>query len=90
MIYKKGIYYKRAGVIVEDITPAENFQIKLFGGENPKHIDLMKVVDKLNKKMGDKVKFGGEDLNKKWKMKQEQLSQCYTTRFSELLTIDLK
>lgn len=90
MIYKKGIYYKRAGIIVNDITPAENYQIKLFGGENPKHIDLMKVVDKLNKKMGDKVKFGGEDLNRKWKMKQEKLSPCYTTRFSELLTINLE
>jgi len=87
-IYKKGIYYKRAGIIVSDITPADSFQIKLFGGENPKHIDLMKVVDKLNKKMGDKVKFGGEDLKKKWPMKQERLSQCYTTRFTQLLTIN--
>lgn len=90
MIYKKGIYYKRAGIIVGDITPANSFQIKLFGGENPKHIDLMKVVDILNKKMGDKIKFGGEDLNRKWKMRQEKLSPCYTTRFSELLTINLE
>lgn len=88
-IYKEGIYYKKAGVIVSALTPADEFQIKLFGGENPKHIDLMKVIDKTNKKVGGKIKFGQNDLNRKWKMKQEKLSPCYTTRFSEILTINL-
>jgi DNA polymerase V len=89
MIYKEGIYYKKAGVIVSGITPANNVQLKFFGGENPKHIALMNAIDKTNKKVGGKIKFGQNDLGRKWKMKQEKLSPCYTTRFTDILTVKL-
>jgi DNA polymerase V len=88
-IYKEGIYYKKAGVIVSALTPAENQQLKFFGGENPKHIALMRAIDMTNNKIGGKIKFGQNDLGRKWKMRQEKLSPCYTTRFNDLLTITL-
>ncbi|MEC4048746.1 Y-family DNA polymerase [Flavobacterium sp. SUN046] len=88
-IYKEGVYYKKAGVIVSALTPADNQQLKFFGGESGKHITLMKVIDKTNKKVGGKIKFGQNDLGRKWKMRQEKLSPCYTTRFNDLLTINL-
>lgn len=89
-MFKPGIYYKKAGVIVGDLTPADCFQLKFFGGESPKHIDLMRTIDKLNRKTGGKVKFGHNDLTRRHKMLQKNLSNCYTTRFSELLTINLE
>lgn len=85
IIYKDGFDYKKAGVIVSDITPADNFQMGLFHSENPKHQDLMKVIDETNKKIGNtKIRFGGQSLKRKWKMKQERLSPSYTTRWEDL------
>lgn len=36
-IFKGGIGYKKAGIIVSEITLADNYQTTLFNGENPKH-----------------------------------------------------
>ena len=87
-LYKKGIKYKRAGVIVTGLVPTSNHQLDLFSSENPKHQPLMKAIDKLNKKYGDdKLKIANQDLQKTWKMKQEHLSHQYTTKFNDILII---
>ena len=78
-------------MIVSALTPAEEYQLKFFGGESPKHIDLMKAIDKTNKKIGGNViRFGNNAFGKRWKMRQEHLSQCYTTRISDILTIKMQ
>ena len=88
MLFRPGIKYKKVGVIVHDLTPTESTQLKMFGGENPKHIGLMKVVDSLNKRMGNvKVRLGSQCLGRRWKMKQERLSPCYTTSWKDLITV---
>jgi DNA polymerase V len=87
-LYKKGVKYKRAGVIVTGLVPTDNHQLNMFSSENPKHIPLMKVIDELNKKYGnDKLKIANQDLQKTWKMKQEYLSHQYTTKFNDILII---
>ena len=87
-LYKKGVKYKRAGVIVTGLVPANNHQLDMFSSENPKHQPLMKVMDKLNKKYGDdKLKIANQDLQKTWKMKQDHLSYQYTTKFNDILII---
>lgn len=50
----------------------------------------MNVMDKLNMKIGDKVKFASQDLKRKWKMKQESLSPCYSTNLKDIITINCK
>ena len=87
-IYKANIHYKKAGVILSGISPADTFQLKLFGGENPKHVDLMKAIDVTNRKTGGMIKFGGNDFKRRHKMRQEKLSQCYTTNWNELLEVE--
>jgi DNA polymerase V len=87
-IFKGGIGYKKAGIIVSDITPADNYQTTLFNGENPKHQDVLKAIDQINLKTGNKIQFGGNDLKKRWKMKQEKLSYRYTTRLIEVITVN--
>lgn len=87
-IYKKGIKYKRAGVIVTGLVPANNHQLHLFEHENPNHKPLMSVIDNMNKKYkGYKIKLGNQDLERTWKMRQERLSPRYTTDINDIIKI---
>ncbi|MFD2566821.1 Y-family DNA polymerase [Pseudotenacibaculum haliotis] len=87
-IFKPGIKYKRAGVIVTGLVPTDNHQLDLFVGENPKHKPLMHTIDHLNKKFkADKIKLGNQDLERTWKMRQERLSPKYTTKISDIITV---
>lgn len=80
--------YKKAGVIVSAITPDNQAQINLFNSESLKHKELMKVIDKLNSNYGDyMLKLASQDLKRKWQMKQERLSPCYTTKISDILKV---
>ncbi|MFK8060943.1 MAG: Y-family DNA polymerase [Polaribacter sp.] len=87
-IFKKGIQYKKAGVIISGLVPNDNFQLNLFSEENPKHKPLMAAIDGLNKKFkSDKIKLGNQDLKRTWKMRQERLSPKFTTNINEVLII---
>ena len=87
-IYKKGIQYKRAGVIVTGLVPTDNYQLDLFHKENPKHKPLMSAIDHINTKYKDyKVKIGNQDLEHTWKMRQERLSPRYTTNINEIIVV---
>jgi DNA polymerase V len=87
-IFKEGYHYKKAGVIVMSLTPENNKQYTLFNTENPKHLPIMKTIDKLNTELGShKIKFGAQSLGRTWKMKQEQLSPRYTTKLSEIISV---
>ncbi|AOW20929.1 Y-family DNA polymerase [Urechidicola croceus] len=87
-IFKEGIKYKRAGVIITGLVPTNNHQLNLFEHQNPKHSPLMKTIDNLNLKLGDyKIKLANQDLKRTWKMRQEHLSPRYTTHIDELLIV---
>jgi DNA polymerase V len=87
-IFKTGIKYKRAGVILTGLVPNDNFQLNLFSHENPKHQPLMATIDGLNKKFkGDKIKLGNQDLKRTWKMRQERLSSKFTTNINDILVV---
>ena len=87
-IFKAGYHYKKAGVIVMDLSPDNNEQIKLFENRNPKHIPLMAAVDKMNARFGQqKLRLAKQASGRIWRMKQEQLSPGYTTRLSDIITV---
>jgi DNA polymerase V len=84
----EGIKFKKAGVIVTELIDEDKKQLQLFEEENPKHLALMKAMDYLNTKIGDKkVKLGTQNLNLTWNMKQNHLSPRFTTKFNEILEI---
>ncbi len=88
-IFKSGVKYKRAGVIVTGLVPSENHQLDLFLKENPKHRPLMNAIDHLNKKFkSDKIKLGNQDLERTWKMRQERLSPKYTTNINDIIVVN--
>jgi len=87
-IYKPGIKYKKAGVIVTGIVPTNNYQLNLFNKEDPKHKPLMSAIDLINKKYKNhKIKLGNQDLERTWKMRQERLSPKYTTNINDIITV---
>lgn len=87
-IFKAGYHYKKAGVIVMDLSPDKNEQIQLFENRNPKHIPLMAAMDKLNARFGQqKLRLAKQASGRIWRMKQEQLSPGYTTRLSDIITV---
>ena len=90
-IFKEDCVYKKAGVIVHDISPENQLQLSMFDTvDRGKRKNLMLAYDSVNTKMGkDTVRLTTQGFDRKWKMKQEQLSPCYTTRITELLEVKL-
>jgi DNA polymerase V len=82
------VLFKKAGVIVTELIPENSRQFNLFLDENPKHLELMKAMDKVNRKMGDRMIRLGTQAKKTWDMKQNMLSPGYTTKFDGILTIN--
>jgi DNA polymerase V len=84
----ENLKFKKAGVIVTELIDENKKQLQLFEEENPKHLALMKVMDQLNRKIGDtKVKLATQNLSLTWDMNQNHLSPKYTTNFKEILEI---
>ena len=90
-LYQEGTAYKKAGVVVSEIVPSSHRQFKLFDEENPKYQKLMEVMDSVQAKTGErKLRLASQDLKRTWKMKQNHLSNRYTTNFNELLQVKCK
>ena len=81
------IDYKKAGVIVTSLVPNNSYQLGIFENEDYRHKPLMKTMDYINSKYGEKIKLANQDLKRKWKMKQEFLSPCYTTKIDDIIRI---
>jgi DNA polymerase V len=45
---------------------------------------LMATVDKINRQKKGQVVFARDGISQSWQMKRENLSPCYTTRWSDL------
>ncbi|MBP1840342.1 DNA polymerase V [Formosa algae] len=87
-MFKSGVKYKRAGIVVTGLVPNDAFQLNLFASEHPKHKPLMQVIDALNNKYkGHTIKLGNQDLQRTWKMKQERLSPKYTTNINDIIIV---
>ena len=89
-IYRDDCIYKKAGVIVSGIVPQSQVQLSFFDDiiDIEKRHRLMQAMDTVNDSYGRmKVRFAINGFERKWKLKQERLSPCYTTRMSELLRV---
>jgi len=88
-IFKAGYQYKKAGVIVGDISPERPLQMDMFDTRNrTKYDKVMLVIDKLNASYGrQKVKIAAQGFDRKWTLKNEQLSPCYSTNIKDILVV---
>ena len=86
-IFREGYAYKKAGVIVSNFSPDDIEQITLFDNRDKRHDALMKVLDVMNRQYGQHTIRLGCQGKKKWTMRQEMLSPCYTTKLKDIITI---
>ena len=91
IIFKKGFAYKKAGVLVSAFSPDKHRQMQLFDDNHyEKHKAVMQAMDKINKETGREiVKIGAQGQSRAWHLKQEQRSKRYTTRWDELIEVQL-
>lgn len=89
-MYKEGYRYKKAGVMLIELTPAAHRQAGLF--EAPELLErrerLNAVMDRINQNFGkEAVRLAASGRTRSWSMKREQLSPRYTTRWSDLMQV---
>jgi len=87
-LFQPGRKYKKAGVIVSGLVPDNSIQANLF--EPGKSIGrfLMEMIDNINFSMRDDVvKFASSGTKRNWKMRQQEVSPRYTTRWDELCEV---
>ena len=87
IITESKIDYKKAGVIVTSLIPSNNYQLGIFQNEDYRHKHLMKTIDYINLRYGEKIKLANQDLKRKLKIKQNFLSPCYTTKMADVIKI---
>jgi DNA polymerase V len=94
-IFKKGLLYKKTGVLLTDISSSKDIQLNLFINDYSKYVskrnEASKVIDKLNRKWGrDTVRVGSMGIYNKLHMRQERKSPRYTTNWNELLKVNIQ
>lgn len=86
-IFRPGVYYQKAGVMLMELVPTGGQQEDLFGytKSQPKSEELMQVMDKLNGKYGrGTIKLASEGIDKAWSMRRSFKSPNYTGSWTEL------
>jgi len=88
-IFAEGYQFKKAGVIVSELVPERPLQGDLFDTRNrDKFSRIMTVMDSLNASYGkQKVKIAAQGFDRKWRLKNEKLSPCYSTKLEDVLEI---
>jgi DNA polymerase V len=85
LLWRDGYNYKKAGIMLGDISPVSMIQGDLLEPVAPNDNRLMKAIDGLNSRFGRgtiKVSTGG--MRGEWGMLQERKSPNYTTGWNEL------
>jgi DNA polymerase V len=90
-IYRAGYQYKKAGVIVRRLVPSNTIQYNLFHStDEDRHMRLMNAMDTVNDREGrDILRVAEQGFDRRWTLRQERLSPCYTTRWADFMTISV-
>ena len=88
-IYRPGYRYKKAGVMLNRLAPADELSRRLFGdGRFEKSRRAMRAVDEINARHGPRtIRFGAAPARGRWETKFLRRSRCYTTRLDEVLRV---
>jgi DNA polymerase V len=88
--------YRKAGVMLLDLTTATPAQGHLFLPERPDLADLMETVDRINQRFGKRTVVHGAEGTRRshdtetghdWAMRRRMRSPAYTTRWDDLATV---
>ena len=86
-IYREGYRYKKAGIILFGLVRADQTK-GLLDYDRESSDSIMNTMDRINGRYGSSaIRLASDGLEKAWRMKRERVSQCYTTRFDELVEV---
>ncbi len=91
-LFKKGLVYKKVGIILSDFCSSSCIQLNTFATlpNTSKQSNIMKTIDTINAKMGrNKMFFAAAGTTHSWQTKRAKKSASYTTNWHELLTIHI-
>jgi DNA polymerase V len=86
-VYKQGIYYQKAGVMLMELVPEGGQQTDLFSHDasDTKKSKLMATLDSINNKYSKgTIKLASEGVDKVWAMRRNYKSPNYTGDWGEL------
>jgi DNA polymerase V len=88
-IFREGFYYKKAGIILNDLNKKTMSQLDFFSTHDSLAEDqAMQTLDKINRLHGrNTLKYAALGVDKEWDIKFKLKSPCYTTRWSEVLKV---
>lgn len=86
-VYRPGVYYMRASVMLDELVSEAGQQRELFGfsQEDSKAVKLMAMVDSINKKYDrGTIKLASEGIDHGWAMRRTFKSPNYLTDWNEI------
>jgi DNA polymerase V len=84
-MFKPGYQYKKAGVMLSEISPVSHRQGDWLEPDVPANDKLMRALDHLNHRFGrGTVRVSNQGAFLGWQMRQERKSPNYTTSWDEL------
>jgi len=89
-IYREGYRYKKAGVILYGLSRSNQTQ-GLLDYDRENSDSIMNTMDRINERYGcSTIRLASEGIEKIWRMKRENVSPSYTTRFEDLVKVKLQ
>ena len=86
-LWRDGFSWRKAGVMLLDLSPAGHIQPTLFTNHVTSN-GLMKAVDRINDRFGrGTIGLGLSARDAGWRMRQEQLSPHFTTRWQDIPSV---
>lgn len=88
-LYKEGYAFLKAGIGLIEIIDKNDYQFDLFHpGQSQQADKLMDVMDLINRREGKGTVFlGAQGVSKPWYMRQQFTSPQYTTKWSDIPTV---
>jgi DNA polymerase V len=84
-LYKPGLRYQKAGVVLFGLVPESFYQANLFSPRDHKGSSLMAALDSINAKWGRcTIQHAVAGVDKPWKNRQQKKSPASTTSWQEL------
>ena len=84
-IYRKGLKFKKAGVMLLDLVDADHAPQSLFDTHDPKDDKLIEAFDQINNQLGPgSINFGTAGRSSGWQSNSAYRSPRYTTEWSDI------
>ena len=88
-IYRPGIEFKKAGVVINEIVGNESETRDLFDNVNIRKDILLPTLENINRQFGKgSISLASAKLSDHWNMKQELISKHFTTNINDLIEVN--